>query len=166
MTFPVAAPEGLVSMVRQDEGFRCRPYIDSEGLLTIGIGFCLDRAPIPEPVAMYWCAHILENLLHRLSVNPSVGQTFNTLDQPRQWAIANMSYQMGVSGVCGFLNMWGALDNGEFARAEKEALDSVWAHQTPSRARRVARVIRTGKLEGYTMKPVFPKPHPVQGQGQ
>ena len=143
------APEGLVNMVRQDEGFRSNLYTDSEGYRTIGIGFCLDKAPLPEPVALYWCGYILDNLRRRLETNPSIGQTYQQLNEPRQWAVCNMSYQIGVAGVCDFLNMWAALDVEDYSKAAAEALDSVWAHQTKARAQRIAEIIRTGKLKGY-----------------
>ena len=42
---PINAPEGLIKMIRQDEGFRNRTYIDSEGFETLGIGLCLEKSP-------------------------------------------------------------------------------------------------------------------------
>ena len=149
MTFQVKAPDKLIKMIRKDEGFRGRPYTDSEGLLTIGIGFCIDRAPLPETVGLYWCGYILDNIQNRISTSQFAGQTFNRLSEPRQWAILNMCYQMGVTGVCRFFNMWAALDVEDYGKAAKEALDSVWAHQTPKRAKRISEIIRTGKITGY-----------------
>ena len=149
---PINAPDGLVKMIRQDEGFRNRIFIDSEGFETLGIGFCLDKAPLPEPVAMYWCGYILDNICARLSTTQSIGHTYTLLSEPRQWAIANMAYQMGVSGVCGFLDMWAALDKKNYPQAAAAALDSVWAHQTKTRAHRIAEIIRTGKIKGYRLK--------------
>ena len=145
------APE-LLDMIQHDEGFRSRLYIDTEGLQTIGIGFCLDRAPLPKPVALYWCAYILDKMNTRISNAKDVGEIFQQLDQTRQWAILNMCYQMGVSEVCQFKKMWAALGAGDYDRAEEEALDSVWAVQTKQRANRVAGVIRSGSLEGYGLE--------------
>ena len=145
------APE-LLDMIELDEEFRSRLYIDTEGLQTIGLGFCLDRMPMPRAVALYWCRYILSSLQNRISTAKDVGEIFQQLDQPRQWAILNMCYQMGVSGVCQFKKMWAALGAGDYDRAEKEALDSVWAVQTKQRANRVAGVIRSGSLEGYGLE--------------
>jgi lysozyme len=49
---------------------------------------------------------------------------------------------MGVSGVLKFKGMLEALKAGKRELAANEALDSLWARQTPERARRVAEQIR------------------------
>ena len=146
---PIRTPVKLIEMVKKDEGFRNTLYIDTEGYRTIGIGFCLDKAPLPEAVAMYWCGYVLDNIRQRLGNSLSVGQTYKALNEPRQFAICNMAYQMGVGGVQKFLNMWAALDIEDYNKAAAEALDSVWAHQTRKRAKRIAEIIRTGKFTGY-----------------
>ena len=152
MKYQSNADERLVAMVKSDEGFEPRYYTDTEGFLTIGIGFCLDKTQMPEKVSDYWCGYILDGLHQRLKENPSVGQTYTDMDKVRKWAICNMCYQMGLTGVCSFLNMWAALDDRDYKAAADHALDSLWAHQTPNRAKRVAAVIRTGNLDSYQGK--------------
>ena len=152
MNFPTNTPADLLAMVKSDEGFRPRHYTDTEGLLTIGIGFCLDRTQMPAPVAEYWCCYLLDQIHSRLQENISVGQTYKQLNQARQFAIQNMCYQMGITGVCKFLNMWASLDIDDYSAAADHALDSVWADQTKARARRIAGVIRSGELIGYNVK--------------
>jgi lysozyme len=53
-----------------------------------------------------------------------------------------MAYQMGVSGVLKFADMLAALERGERAAAATHALQSIWATQTPKRAKRIAALIR------------------------
>ena len=53
----------------------------------------------------------------------------------------NMAYQMGVPGLLRFKKMLSALEAGDWKTAEKEALDSLWARQTPRRAREVASLL-------------------------
>jgi lysozyme len=57
-----------------------------------------------------------------------------------------MAYQMGVEGVQGFSKMIAALQVGDYPRAADEALDSLWAKQTPARARDVAQRLESGGL--------------------
>ena len=149
MIYHTNTNENLMGMIKQDEGYRPRPYLDTEGLQTFGIGICIDRTNIPERVAEFWCCYVLDGIEKRLKDNFSVGQTYRKLNEPRQFAIKNMCYQMGVTGVCQFLNMWGALDKEEYSEAAAHALDSVWATQTKARAARIARIIRTGEFIGY-----------------
>jgi lysozyme len=61
-----------------------------------------------------------------------------------------MMYQMGEQGLFEFRRMWTALDKLDFELAAQEALDSVWAKQTPDRAERIAEVIRTGEMTPYS----------------
>ena len=61
----------------------------------------------------------------------------------------NMSYQLGISGLYEFKKMWKALGEKDYKNASLECLDSVWAVQTKSRAKRIAEVIRTGTMRPY-----------------
>ena len=144
----------LLSMIEQDEGFSGQLYKDSEGLDTIGIGFCLDRRPMPREVAIFWLDLILDELTEAIGKTQHY-DTYVTLNRERKFAILNMCYQMGVVGVChpvsGFIDMWGSLKVGDYDRAAHHAIDSAWYHQTPNRAMRVATVIRTGSLSQYGM---------------
>jgi lysozyme len=66
------------------------------------------------------------------------GLTFSMLSQYRQAVLIDMSYQLGVTGVLRFTKMWSAIAAGHFKTAAAEMLDSLWARQTPARAKRLA----------------------------
>ena len=151
MNFQTETNADLLAMLKSDEEYRSTIYTDSEGFQTFGIGICLEHSPIPEKVAEYWCCYLLDQLHTRLKKNPSVGQTYNQLNQARQYAMINMGYQLGITGLCGFLNMWAALDVNDYHAAADHALDSVWSIQTPKRAQRIANIIREGELIGYKL---------------
>ena len=139
----------LMAMIRDDEGFRPKMYTDTLGRYTIGIGFCLDRIEMPLMVAEYWCNMILREREIQLCRTP-LHPVYINLNAPRQFAILNMCYQLGVYGVSRFSKMWAALDNESYKEAGAEALDSIWARiQTPERAQRIANVLETGKLTAY-----------------
>ena len=138
----------IISMLKHDEGFRDKPYMDTEGLLTLGFGFCLDKTPLPEKVADFWLMTILKEKSADLAASPA-NFIYRELNTPRKCAILNMCYQMGVSGCLEFDNMWTALSASNWDGASQEALSSRWAEQTPKRARRIAEVIRTGSLKNY-----------------
>ena len=150
-TFTTKAPDILVNMVKSDEGFRNRLYLDSLGLQTIGIGFCLDRSPLPEIVADFWCGHLLDQLTERIENNEELGRIYQNLTEPRKFALLNMAYQLGLTGLGEFRNMWNALEYDHYHEAAEHALDSRWFTQTPKRAKRIAKVIETGTLKPYGM---------------
>ena len=106
---------------------------------------------MPKKVAVVWLDLIIDDIYNQLEHCEDIYCIFETLNSERKLAILNMCYQMGVRGVHGFINMWAALKTGDYEEAAREALDSVWYTQTPTRARRVAEVIRTGTLDSYGM---------------
>jgi len=67
------------------------------------------------------------------------------LPEPWQRALINMAFQLGVGGLAGFRRMLAALRQRDGPGAMREALDSVWATQTPERAARVAALFLEGE---------------------
>lgn len=151
MKYPVNnLPIELISSVGFEEGFSSRIYIDTEGFQTIGYGFCLDKIGMPKPVAKYWLKLILRNTAKRLTTSEQMGEIFNGLNQHRQTALINIAYQLGLNGLGNFKKMWRALEQENWKKAKQEALDSVWASQTPHRAKRIAEVLLTGTMDVYS----------------
>lgn len=139
----------LVQMIKRDEGHvteggRHVAYTDHLGYLTIGYGRLIDRqrgGGLTDQEAEY----LLMNDIHRVhdSLKSRVS-FFSSLTENRKHALINMGFQLGINGVLQFRRMLSAMQRGDFVAAEKEALDSRWARQTPQRARRVAAMIREG----------------------
>lgn len=63
----------------------------------------------------------------------------------RETALISMAFQMGIDGLAGFRNSMRMVANRQFTKAGRNVLRSLWARQTPKRARRVSRMIATGK---------------------
>lgn len=128
--------------IEGDEGFSGKPYDDHLGKPTIGYGCLL---PITEFEARMLLRHRLGEAITALIRHEPYRSLFVDLDAARQGVIANMTYQLGVSGVRKFARMWDALGDGDYARAADEMLDSRWARgQTPARAARLAQRMREG----------------------
>jgi lysozyme len=124
--------------LRQDlirhEGYKTRPYRCTEGKLTIGIGFNLEDNDLPREVidllAEIKMAEVEKGLAKELP-------WIVTRPEPVQRALANMAYQMGLSGLLEFKKMLAALQAGDYRGAKIHGLDSKWARQTPDRAKEV-----------------------------
>ena len=138
----------IISMLKRDEGFSATPYKDTEGLLTIGFGFCLDRVTMPEKVAEVWLVELIKEKSAWLA-NSHINNIYRELNTARKAAILNMCYQLGVRGCLNFKEMWLCLEDHDYEGSAREALNSHWANQTPGRAARVAEVIRTGSTDEY-----------------
>ena len=130
-----------MQQIKQDEGFRTQVYRCSEGYLTIGYGRNLEANGISKDEAEYMFRNDYDRARDLASLLPS----WSTLTEPRKAVLVNMIFQMGAKGVLKFRLMHKALQAREYDRAADEMLDSKWAKQTPKRAERLARQMRTGK---------------------
>lgn len=132
--------------IKREEGYRDWPYRCSEGFLTVGYGHNLDAAPlIPEAMTLIRQAHALqfEHDFHEsYKAASNLGDWFHRMPEHWREACIAMIYQLGLPTFLQFRKMIAALKVGDGAEAEKQALDSLWAKQTPERAERVAAAFR------------------------
>jgi len=129
----------LTADLIQDEGRRLKPYRDSVGKLTIGVGRNLDDVGISDTE----CWTMLTNDIARVSATLDAKLPWwRQLDDDRQNVLANMTFNMGIGGLLGFAHFLVALKAGDYEEASKQMLDSEWARQVGDRAIRLAVVIR------------------------
>jgi len=141
-----------VGILTHEQGFREEPYLCSEGYVTIGYGTklhcdqCQDPSRftirVTEMIAMSLLHHELQRVVPQLEKIDG----WELLSPQRKAVIVSMAYQMGVSGVKGFRNMWEAIRNEDYHTAASEMMDSRWARQTPERAGRHAVIMETNNL--------------------
>lgn len=135
----------LFADLERDEGFSASAYQDSRGYWTIGYGTLIDKAAgggISRAHAAMIAQDAIESKRAELyRAHPWI----RDLDEPRHRALINMAYNLGVPRLCGFKNMLGALQRGDWQKAHDDALNSRWATQVGERAQRIADVFLTGK---------------------
>lgn len=130
-----------------DEGEVLHCYLDSLGFHTIGIGVLIDERKgggITQEESRYLFRNRLGTKLAQCS---NKFEWWQTIDDVRRGVIVCMAYQLGVNGVANFKKMCAALRIRDYNTAAMEALDSTWAKQTPARAQRMARIMRSGTWE-------------------
>lgn len=135
----------LTADLKRDEGNIRHAYTDSLGYLTIGVGRLVDqrRGGGLSPAEIdYLLANDIDNKSKMLAI---ALPWFTGLDEVRQRALLNLAFQLGIGGLLNFKNTLAHLQAGRYREAATNALLSNWAAQTPSRARRIARMIETGK---------------------
>ena len=131
----------LVELLKEQEGYRRKPYECTEGFLTVGYGRNLETNGIDEEEAEYLLRRDIDFCRKDLVNNLGF---FQELSLVRQDALVNMTFQLGLGGLLKFKKMLFHLNRGEYQKAGDEALDSRWAKQTPNRAIKVAEMIITG----------------------
>ena len=128
-------------ILEREEGRRSKPYKDSKGILTIGVGWNLEEHGLP--------ADVIDTLLRRSMDDAEQDARripeFANLNGVRKGVLIRMVFQMGLGSVLGFENMRAALDAADYHRAADEMLDSQWYREdTPGRARRESEIMRKG----------------------
>ena len=136
----------ILQLLEFEEGYREKPYIDSLGYPTVAIGkrigpkgasIDLYQFKVSKLMAALW---LEEEVAHTVRV-ANAQEWFKPLSDDRKVVVLSMIYQMGLVGVLKFKNMIKALESRNWKEAEKQALDSLWARQTPERALRHAKAL-------------------------
>lgn len=128
----------------RDEGVVLHVYKDSLGYLTLGVGRLVDERKgggITKAEAMYLLKNDIES---RKTLLLTTLPWTASLDPVRFGVLLNMSFQMGVEGLLGFRNTLSMVRLGNYFQASLGMLNSLWAKQTPERAKRLADQMRTG----------------------
>lgn len=130
--------KNLVENIKLSEGFKSRVYQCTQGYDTIGFGFAIKDLVMSKAVADLILEEKLEDLVARLS---SYDFFINSPDEIRE-VLAEMAYQMGVGGLLKFKKTLKMVADRDYRQASVEMLDSLWAKQTPNRAKRLASIVR------------------------
>ena len=133
--------EHLLADLRRDESLKNKPYRDTVGKTTIGIGRNLDDVGISDDEALTLCRNDISRAMADLDRN---APWWRSLSEARQRALANMCFNMGWGRLSGFVRLLAALQAGDWATAKNEALTSKWAAQVGNRASRIALMFEEG----------------------
>lgn len=131
----------IIDQLKRDEDIKLKPYRDTKGKLTIGIGRNLDDVGISHGESEFLLcndvARAKQSLLARL---PWV----NAMDDVRQSVLVNMCFNMGIDRLLEFRRTLGLIQLGQYANAAVEMLDSEWATEVGDRAKRLSKQMATG----------------------
>lgn len=135
----------LIKQLKRHEGIELKPYKDTEGILTIGIGRNLEHRGITEKEAEF----MLMNDLAEFMETARSYVWYDSLNDVRKAVIVNMLFNLGHPRFNKFVAMQEALKAQNYATAAAEMLDSRWAKQVKGRATELAEQMRTGKWQPY-----------------
>lgn len=148
----------IIPLLNYEEGYREKPYIDTEGYPTVACGIKIGprNAPlsnytfsVPREVGDVWLESFVSKTIGSMNSNPSIVAALKSCNEQRRDILVSMAYQMGVNGLSGFKNTLAMVAAGNFSGAASGMLSSAWAKQTPNRASRHAEVMRTGEMTVY-----------------
>ena len=134
----------LIGQLQRHEGVRLKPYRDTVGKLTIGVGRNLDDVGISEEESDMLLSNDIAAAGDDLA---RVFPWFRTLDSVRQAALVNLRFNLGLRRLLTFEKALRAMADGQYGVAAVEFLDSKWAAQVGIRAVELCVQIRTGEWQ-------------------
>lgn len=154
--------EEVFKLVEFHEGRKNRVYKDSEGVLTIGVGFNLERPGARKDIEALGVNfddlrsgrvslsndHIDQLLSQDLTNSrlsaASLFPDISTYSPARQAALVDMTFNLGPTRLRGFEEMRKAIKAGDWDKAADEAQDSKWFNQVGRRGPAIVNMLRNG----------------------
>ena len=127
--------KALIERIGVNEGFRSKPYQCSEGVWTIGHGLTWITEEESLSILSGRISQLHLKLLDDLD-------WYEGMPPEIKGVIIEMCFQMGFAGFCKFKKAIAHMKDINWKDAATEMLDSKWAKQTPSRANRLADIVR------------------------
>ena len=134
----------LLEQLKDFEGLELKAYQCTAGKTTIGLGRNLVDYGITEEEAYYLAKNNINELEDELD---RAIPWWRQLDDARQRALINLSYNVGTTTLLKFKKTLQYLEDGSYEEAAKEVLDSRWADQVGRRAIFISNVFLTGEEE-------------------
>jgi lysozyme len=126
----------------RDEGKKSKPYKDTAGFLTIGIGHNLDQEGLCEEAIQAQFAYDLKT------------KAIDPLDRYLPWhaghpeniqrALANLMFNMGPGSLLQFKVFLSLIQKGHYKEAAEDLMNTKYATQVPRRAASIAELIKHG----------------------
>ena len=135
----------IVKNIKKHEGFEPKVYKCTEGYDTIGYGFAIKDLVLDKDIADLILMKKLHKMLQRITI---AFPWFKDVDNTAKGVIVNMCYQLGLSGFSKFKKTIYLLETEQYEEASVEMLDSLWAKQTPNRAKELSETLRS--IDGHT----------------
>lgn len=131
----------LVDQLIRHEGLRLKPYMDTVGKITIGVGRNLTDCGLSHAEAL----DLLDHDLSASIVELTRFSWFPRLDAVRQRALIDLHFNLGRTRLDTFQRFIHACAVDRWADAGQELRASRWASQVqPDRRDRLVRMIETG----------------------
>lgn len=132
----------IKSLLELHEGRKSKPYVDTVGKVSIGIGHNLTDLGLTDAQIDAIFEH---DLIDAIKTCNRLFPHFNSMDKVRRMVLLDMAFNLGFGKLSGFINTIGYINSGDYIRASQNMLASKWAKQVGQRAERLARMMRTGE---------------------
>jgi lysozyme len=149
--------ELLLARLPRTEGRRRKPYKDTVGKWTVGVGHNISDRGLPgyavveliekQELSDETISRILSDDIDKVLVDCNAIPVFKNLNVVRQSVLADMVFNMGLGTVLQFQNTLSYVAKGDWKNAATNMLKSKWAGQVGNRANELARLMETGEVK-------------------
>lgn len=141
----------LIEMLKLHEGVRSKVYMCSAGYETIGVGRNIAESGLglSDDEIEYLLNNDIKRVREELEDNYF---WFAALNEVRQDAMIDISFNLGLTRLRGFVKALEAMSREQFDIAADEFMDSRWSQQVGNRAVEVTEMIRTGSISNAFAK--------------
>ena len=145
--------EKLKEQLTLEEGLRLNAYLDSVGILTVGIGHNCRADPVlgvdkvGDTITVETCHELFMRDLDEKAINELDRELswWRDLDDVRQNVMVDMAFNMGITVLLTFNNTLKAIEEGRWMDAAEGMRKSRWAKQVGARAVRLEKMMETGE---------------------
>lgn len=138
----------VLNDLKRHEGCRLKPYLDTEGVWTIGYGHTKGVHAGTKPISLDTAEEYLkEDMQIGFEIARKIFKDYPQMDKVRKSVLANMAFNLGETRLKGFNRFFRALSVQDYRTAALEMLDSKWATQVGQRAQELAKRMSSGKIE-------------------
>ncbi len=137
----------VMNLIRTHEGVRYRPYKDSRGLWTVGIGHLIgDGRRLPAEWNREFTAQEIEALFEKDYIEHKKAAmkipNWNQLTENQQAALIDLTFNLGPYWYNKFPKFFRYMRTGRIEEAARELENSLWYKQVGARAPRIVALIR------------------------
>jgi lysozyme len=125
------------------EGKVNKPYVDTFGKITIGVGRNLTDRGVSDSETALMLSNDTDLVIKQFKNNFPF---WDTLSEVRKLVVMDMIFNVGINRFLGFKKMIDAIHGKDFLLDSKEMLDSTWAKQVGGRSLRLSEMMKSDKL--------------------
>ena len=123
------------------EGLRLKPYTDTVGKITIGVGRNLSDCGISTDEAYTLLANDMDRC--RCELDKALPWHIK-LDEVRHAVLLSLCFNLGITKLLSFKTTLGLIEDGKYYQAADRLLTTPWASQVGPRAVELTAMLKTG----------------------
>lgn len=145
----------LKQLLTKHEGRKNKPYKDTKGIATIGIGHNIDAKGLPDDIRKFLDenGYITDEMIYRLLADDIADASADverlyplsySFSESRRFALVDFLFNVGLRTARTFTNTNKAINEERWDDAADGLLASKYARQVGKRAQTIARMLREG----------------------